>query len=366
MRIGFDASSIGRERSGIGHYSASLLQALSALYPECEFLVLSHLGHLAPRGSNLVSTQRRSFPIKEIWLQLWLPVILARRRPDLCHFTNSIAPLLPGVPYVLSVHDLSLVHHPEWHPRIRRLWMRRLMRPSILRARHILCDSKATREDLLDWLRLDESKVSVAPLGVRSIFRQTCPAEQKTAILKKYGLARPFFLYVGNIEPRKNLSLLLQAFRNLNPPGIDLVLAGKSAWLWQEIVNDVAELRTGGKAHLLGYVPDGDLPALYQSALAFVYPSKMEGFGLPVLEAMASALPVVTSRVEPLASLVGDSGWLADPNDAAEWQTSLEEAYRDDRKRAALAERARELASEYTWERTARATMVCYQKALAS
>ena len=101
MRIGFDATSIRSERSGIGHYSASLLQALSALYPKHEFLVLSHLGDLAPRGSNLVSTQRRAFPIKEIWLQLWLPVILARRRPDLCHFTNSIAPLLPGVSYVL-------------------------------------------------------------------------------------------------------------------------------------------------------------------------------------------------------------------------------------------------------------------------
>jgi glycosyltransferase involved in cell wall biosynthesis len=366
MRIGFDATSIRRERSGIGHYSASLLQALSALYPQHEFLVLSHLGGLAPRGSNLVSTQRRAFPIKEIWLQFWLPVILARRQPDLCHFTNSIAPLLPQVPYVLSVHDLSLVRHPEWHPRTRRLWMRRLMRPSILRARHILCNSKATREDLLDWLRLDESKVSVAPLGVRSIFRETRSEEQKAAVRKKYGLARPFFLYVGNIEPRKNLSLLLHAFRKLNCSGIDLVLAGKPAWLWQGIVNDLADLGAAGKAHLLGYVPDEDLPALYQSALAFVYPTRMEGFGLPVLEAMASALPVVTSRIEPLVSLVGDSGWLADPNDSVEWQESLEEAYRDDRKRAALAERARERAGEYTWERTARGTMACYEKALAS
>ena len=364
MRIGIDASPLRRYRSGVGHYAASLIEELARLYPDCEYLLLSHLTDMCIDRANLIRTQKHLFPIKEIWMQLWLPRILDRFRPDLCHFTNAIAPLRASTPYVVTIHDLSLILHPEWHPLSRRIWMRRLLRPSALRARGVLCDSEATRRDLLSWVNIDSSKVRVVPLGARSIFNQTCSEERKAAVRRKHGITKEFFLYLGNIEPRKNLPLLLKAFKKSELAEYELVLAGRRAWLWRDVLREISRLRLEARVRILDYLPEEELPALYQSARAFAYPSRMEGFGLPVLEAMASGVPVIVSRIEPLVSLVGDAGWLADPNDESEWQNALTEAARDQKRRKALAERARERAAPYTWESTARATMRFYEQVL--
>jgi alpha-1,3-rhamnosyl/mannosyltransferase len=243
--------------------------------------------------------------------------------------------------------------------------MRRILRPSVLGARGVLCDSEATRKDLLSWVRIDSSMVWVVSLGARSIFRQDCSEERKAAICRKYGISKRFFLYVGNIEPRKNIPILLGAFNGSTFDEFELVLVGRRAWLWRTVVREIRRRKMQERVRLLDYVPDEDLPALYQSAHAFVYPSRMEGFGLPVLEAMASGLPVIASRVEPIQSLVGDTGWLADPDDAREWREAMEQAAQDGRQRLALAARAKERAEPYTWERTALETAHCYGEALA-
>ena len=365
MKIGFDASSLRKNQSGVGHYTASLLSALSTEFPDQRYLVLSHLPDCVPQGINLIRTQKRAFPIKEIWMQAWVPRILARYRPDLCHFTNSIAPLRMRVPYVVTVHDLSLIRHPEWHPWTRRIWMRRLIRPAVLGAREVLCDSEATRADLRAWLNLPPDRLSVVPLGARKVFTRVCPPEERNAALQRHGLSRPYFLYLGNIEPRKNLLMLLRAFGQANLDQTELVLAGQRAWLWEEIVRSLGTLKLESRVRLLDYVPDEDLPALMQSARAFVYPSRMEGFGLPVLEAMVSGTAVVVSRIEPLTSLVADAGWIAEVDNVDQWRSALEEACRDEEKRMVLAARGRERALQYTWEATARMTMRCYERALS-
>ncbi len=365
MQIGYDASPIRRRLSGIGHYAASLLNALRAEFPDQRFQILSHRADCGLTGSNLIPTQTRSFPIKEIWMQLWLPRILARHNPDICHFTNSVAPLRMSKPYLVTVHDLSLVRHPEWHPRSRRAWMRRILRSSIARASGILCDSDETRKDLLGWLSFDSTRIWVIPLAARRAFSTVRSESEREAVRARYGLSRPFILYVGNIEPRKNLARLLEAFGRLNPSGIDLVLAGRRAWLWKDILRVAKGLENRRRVHVLNYVHEDDLPALYQSALAFAYPSLMEGFGLPVLEAMAAGIPVLASRVEPLTSLIGDAGWLVQPTDVRGWQTAMAEAAGDAEKRAVFAAWGREIASQYSWEKTARETMRCYEEILS-
>ena len=365
MRIGYDASSIRRYRSGVGHYAASLLDALRSLFPEREFLLLSHLAQTGFAGVNLLPTQRRSFPIKEIWMQLLLPRILERFRPDICHFTNSVAPLNIRVPYVVTVHDLSLIMHPEWHPWSRRIWMRNILRPSIMRASGILCDSAATMRDLSAWVGVDATRSWVVPLAAREAFFTARSQRDKDEIRQKYKLQRPFLLYVGNVEPRKNLSGLLEAFGGLNPQEVDLVLAGRRAWRSRPVLRRARELVAAGRVHMLDYVPEDDLPALYQSALAFVYPSFMEGFGLPVLEAMASGLPVIVSDVEPLKSLVSDAGWLVRPGGMQDWQAALSEATRDGDKRMILAARGKDRATLYSWEQSAMETMRCYERVLS-
>jgi glycosyltransferase involved in cell wall biosynthesis len=365
VRLAYDASSIRHYRSGIGHYTASLLDTLRIQFPWNSYLVLSHLAGVGFKGPNLIPTQRRSFPIKEIWMQLWLPRILAGTRPDLCHFTNNIAPMRAKFPYVLTVHDLSLIDHPEWHPWTRRIWMRRVMRPSVLKARTVLCASEATRQEILSWVPIDPERVQAIPLAPRSIFLTSCLGAKIAAVKARYGLNRPFILYVGNIEPRKNLPALLKAYRLLDPPDIDLVMAGRYAWLPHEFQREARNPYYHGRLHRLGYVPDEVLPALYQSALAFAYPSRMEGFGLPVLESMASGLPVLVSRIEPLMSLVNDAGWLADPEKPTEWASALDEIIRDPVKRVQMAERGKERSANYSWSQTAEATMRCYESALS-
>ncbi|HYK91821.1 MAG TPA: glycosyltransferase family 1 protein [Acidobacteriota bacterium] len=362
MQIGYDASSIRPRPSGVGYYTSSLLRELQLQYPDHRFLILSHLADLSLSGQNLVFTQRISFPIKEVWMQFWLPRILDRHRPDLCHFTNGIAPLRISMPYVVTVHDLSLIEHPEWHPRSRRLWMRRLLLPSVAGAAGVLCDSEATRQRLLQWASIDKSRTWVIPLAARESFFEARSETEKERIRARYELPRPFILYVGNIEPRKNLSRLLEAFRRLKPREVDLVLAGRCAWLWDGILREVQQTRKAARVHLLDYVREDDLPALYQSALAFAYPSLMEGFGLPVLEAMASGTPVLVSRVEPLVSLVDGAGWLVPPEKIGAWQDALAEAIEDAERRILLAAKGREKSSQYSWARTARETMSCYKE----
>ncbi len=366
MQIAYEASSIRRQASGVGYYTASLLNAFCRGFPNERILMLSHLGRSAPAGGNLIATQRHSFPVKEIWMQCWVPQIVKRYRPDICHFTNSIAPLLMNAPYVITVHDLSLIKHPEWHPPTRRLWMARIMRPSIKRSSGVLCDSEATRNDLLSWMNVDASRVWVVPLAARKSFFIPRSDRDKAAVMTRYGLAKPFLLFVGNIEPRKNLQRLLQAFRMLNPRGIDLVLAGRLAWLWEDILREAQHPANRGKVHLLDYVCEDDLPALYQSALAFVYPSLMEGFGLPPLEAMASGTPVVASDLEPLASMIGNAGWLVPPENAEAWRMTLEEVISQGDKRHFLSAAGKERAARFSWDLAARQTMKCYESALSA
>jgi len=183
-------------------------------------------------------------------------------------------------------------------------------------------------KDLLGWAKVDASSTWVVPLAARKPFFTVRSHGEKDEIRRRYRLQRPFLLYVGNIEPRKNLAGLLDAFGSLDQPGVDLVLAGRRAWRSEPVVRKARELAATGTVHMLDYVPEDDLPALYQSALALVYPSFMEGFGLPVLEAMASGLAVIVSDVEPLRSLVSDAGWLVRPGADHDLQAAISEAIR--------------------------------------
>jgi glycosyltransferase involved in cell wall biosynthesis len=298
-------------------------------------------------------------------MQLLLPEILEQLRPDLVHFTNYLAPAACRVPYVLSIHDMSLQLFPECHTWKKRLLTSRLLPLVAERARLVLAPSESTRRDVVRLLGLDPAKVRVIPYAAGPAFRPVSPDPERMERL--YGVRPPYFLYVGTLEPRKNLERLLRAFARALPalPRASLVLVGQRGWKFAATLREAARGDLHGRVVMPGYVPEEDLPTLMSGALAFVYPSLYEGFGLPVVEAMACGTPVMTSRSSSLSEIAEGAALLIDPHDEAAMADGLRALAGDEALRSDLAERGRRRAALFSWDRTGRETVAAYREALA-
>jgi glycosyltransferase involved in cell wall biosynthesis len=290
---------------------------------------------------------------------------------DVFHFLAHLdAPTrLPGH-VVVTVHDLIPLLLRERYERGRPLRyrvQRALERRVLARARLLLADSERTRLDLERLLGIDATRVRVAPLGVSARFRPAAAAET-AALRARHGLAHPYLLYVGGIDPRKNVPVLLEAYGRLRatqPEAPDLVLAGDMEHdpHLPALHAQAQRLKLGEAFRVLGFAQDEELPALLAGALAFVFPSSYEGFGLPPLEAMACGTPVVATSAGSLPEVLGDAALLAPPDDTDGLAAALARITGDEALRATLRARGLERAAGYSWERTARATLAAYREA---
>jgi glycosyltransferase involved in cell wall biosynthesis len=287
---------------------------------------------------------------------------------DVFHGLNYLLPAHHGqAARLVTVHDLSLLTHPEWHPLIRTRLMGWPLPRTIARAHHIITDCEAVRVELIERLRVPPERVSAVPLAPSREFRVP-PPEVIEAVVHRYRLsAGEYILFAGALEPRKNLARLVQAMELLRarrrnvPP---LVLVGPSGWRNAEIVT---RIRTAGSWLMpLGTVPRSDLVALMSGASVLAYPSLSEGFGLPVLEAMACGTAVVAARIGPIVEIAGDAALLVDPNEAEDIAEGLRRVLEDSQLRADLAKRGPAQAAKFSWERTAVGTLGAYAKALES
>jgi glycosyltransferase involved in cell wall biosynthesis len=294
-------------------------------------------------------------------MQLVLPGILRELRPDLVHFTNYLAPLASRVPYVVSFHDMTLSLFPEHHTLKKRLLTSSLLPVVARRARLILTPSNSTRRDVVRLLGVPDQRVRVIPYAAAPSFRRAGEGAERLAA--RFGVEPPYFLYVGTLEPRKNLVRALRAFARALPAlgAHRFVLVGERGWKYGEILRESARPELAGRVLFLGYVAEELLPLLYTHATALVYPSLYEGFGLPVVEAMACATPVLTSRSSSLAEIAGSAALLVDPGDELELASGLRALAQDAALRSALAERGPSRASTFSWERTGRETAAAYQ-----
>ncbi len=364
MIVGYDATTISGELSGVGYYTARLLASLAngaASGVVDRLIVLSNRELDLPAGPRVQVPAGARFPVRSLWMQLVLPRLLRRLRPDVVHYTNYLAPVWSGVPYVVSVHDMSVSLMPQFHTLKKRLLTSRLVPIVARRAARVLTPSESTRRDVVRLLGLDPGRVLVIPYAPAPVFRPTPP---DPARLQALGLRQPYFLYVGTLEPRKNLVRALGAFARAAGalPDHRFVLVGQRGWKYDEIVREAARPDLAGRVTLAGYVPEVDLPTLYAHATAFVYPSLYEGFGLPVMEAMASGVPVLTSRSSSLTEIAEGAALLVDPLDEAELADALVALATDEGLRASLRAKGLERASGYTWERTARETAQAYRE----
>jgi glycosyltransferase involved in cell wall biosynthesis len=366
--IGVDATPLLGERSGVGNYSARLLAAQLETEPEQEFLLYSNrlLENLEPalaRAQKIPGYFPRS---RWLWMQMTLPKIIRQTNPDICHFTNALAPLWLNRPYVLSIHDATLFLYGRYHPRTRLLAIRLMLPLVVRRAAAIITVSHSARQDLQRILKIPEEKIHVVYEAAPKHFQQVTNPTELSRIQKKYNLPEQFLLYVGTLEPRKNLTRLVRALGRLKAQGQPqkLVMAGPWGWSMDDFQQQIEELDLKESVQLLGYVPEEDLPGLYSLATIFVFPSLYEGFGLPPLEAMACGTPVLSSKNSSLAEICGDAAYLVDPRNEESLVEGLQRLLTDEPLRETLKESGSKRAAEFSWERAAKETTAVYNKVI--
>jgi glycosyltransferase involved in cell wall biosynthesis len=359
--------------AGLSGYIRQLLAHLPAAAPDLRLTAFVPGG--TPATGNGLQLRANthwdtSRPLQRIlWEQLVLPELVRRNRLDLLHATVNVTPVVSACPTVVTVHDLSFVHYPEAFPPLQRLYLRTQVLRSLRAARRIIAVSAATKEDVTRLAGLPDARVDVVPNGVDLAFCPAPPAEVE-AFRGRRGLPPRYILHLGTLEPRKNLVRLVQAFDQVRAAAgaamadLKLVLAGGKGWDYANIFQEVSRLGLEADVVFAGYVADEELPWWYRAAAVFAYPSLMEGFGLPVAEAMACGVPVVTANVSALPEVAGDAALLIDPTSVDQLAGALLAVLGDVELARELSLRGRQRAAGYRWERTAQETAAVYRRCL--
>jgi len=367
MRIAINALAMRRELYGVANYIRSLIQALSRVDSENEYLVIvpsesaCHVQGLSERFYVEVGPGDPKRRI--VWEQTVLPWKLKQNGIDVYHGPAFAAPLLKTCRQVVTVHDTTFRLTPKEHALRRRLYLGLMVPAMVRRCDRMIAVSNSTKADVLDLEGAREEKIEVVPLGVDERFAPMHCKKQLENVRKKYGLPDRFILFVGVIEPRKNLERLVEAYVASSVyHEFGLVLAGSLGWGYSNLLDKVNRVGIKERIHMPGYVADADLPTLYSAASAFVYPSLYEGFGLPVLEAMACGTPVITSCVSSLPEVAGRAAVLIDPQNTSEIASALCRVLSDRTFAGELSALGRERAKLFNWEQTARESLAVYER----
>jgi glycosyltransferase involved in cell wall biosynthesis len=359
--------------AGVNNYARRLLAALGAVAlageTACRFTAFVHTPQFAPAGVEIAASR---LPLERpeariAWEQTLLPWELTRRRADLVHGLVNVLPLGTRVPGVVTVHDLSFVRTPQMLPPLKRAYLTRLCAASVARARAVIAVSGQTADDVVRCFGAPPAKVHVVHNGVGPEFTPGEP-QRIARFRREKGLPAQFVLYLGTLEPRKNLELLLRAFARwrgiAGAPAADvkLVLAGGKGWYYDTIFAQAGALGLADAVLFPGFVPPAELPDWYRAAAAFVYPSLFEGFGLPVLEAMACGAPVICSQVPSLLEVAGNAALAVPPTDEDAWAHALHLLYEQPALAADLSRRGLQQAAQFSWRHSAQRTIQVYNE----
>lgn len=372
MRIGIDGTPI-INRSGTGYYAQKLIEFLGRADSENEYHLFCPRGYerYLERPGMFDYPNLRIFEISPTsqaghlaWKQFVLPRLLEKHHIDVIHYPSFIASLRTDTPSVLTVHDLCFSLFPETFSRLRRRYYQYIIPKSIGHCDSVIADSQSTKDDLLKHIQTIKGTVETVHLGVDPVvFFPVGQEGERNRVRKKYHLPDQFLLYVGTLEPRKNIPRLIRAFAyGIVAKGLPhhLVVAGRKGWLFDEIFREVRLLNLSEKVNFPGFVRQGDLAALYSLASAFVYPSLYEGFGLPCLEAMSCGTPVMVSDRSSLPEIVGECAVTVDPLSVDSIADALHRICLDADLHRRLSEQGVRRASHFSWLSTARKTLDVY------
>jgi anaerobic magnesium-protoporphyrin IX monomethyl ester cyclase len=366
MRIAFDGTALRPRRTGVGYYSEHLLHHLAGQTMDDELTVISNrpLETDSPLPAPVrVLTAPRRVP-RMVWMQLRAPAALKAIGAEVAHFTNGMVPLLTSVPTVVTIHDVSLRLYPRHHPPRRVLLNGPLVDLAARFADAIITVSASAKRDIVGLYKVDPGRVHVVHEAAAPSFRPVTDAKTLERVRRRYGLAERTILYVGTIEPRKNLPALVDAFAQRRRSGeLDhqLVCVGPYGWKSRRLDDLIARSGAAEAVNFTGYVPFEDLPALYTLAEMFVYPSMYEGFGLPVVEAMACGVPVITGRAAALAEVGGDAVEHVERLESGALGDALVALAHDDARRARMSASGLARAQTFSWDRAAGESLDIYR-----
>jgi glycosyltransferase involved in cell wall biosynthesis len=376
-RIGINAQLLTFSRTyrnaGTSSYIYQLLQHLPAVPSPHRYIVFTNAASTELRAGSdphfhlvrsRLATERPERRI--LWEQLSLPALIARQRLDLVHGTLNVLPLARRTAGIVTIHDVSFLRYPDRFLPAKRRYLTTMTRLSARGARFVVASSENTRRDVIHLMGVPAERVRVVALGVEDRLREPIDPEALARFRAEKDLPTHFYLYIGTLEPRKNLVRLVEAYAEARKAGVDwpLVLAGGKGWLYEEIFSRIQALGLDAHVRVPGYVLYEDLPLWYNAASAFIYPSLYEGFGLPVAEAMASGCPVITTTAASLPEVAGDAAILVEGEDTGELRDALIRLAGDELLRADLARRGRERAARFDWRHTATQMVALYSEAL--
>ncbi|MCF8106548.1 MAG: glycosyltransferase family 4 protein [Desulfohalobiaceae bacterium] len=388
MNVLLNLESLAPPLTGVGRYSLEILRGVTESKEVSRVYSFVHYHWVDPSdfvvtnsSQTLVAGKRKFQAVKDIIKKIPYAFQLKNNLDDLffyrqskklknClyHETNYVCRPFPG-PKVVTVHDLSHIHYPEYHPRDRVEWLNRGLRKTLENAEQIITVSRYIKDELVAMMRLDPQRVKHIPLGVNPEYRVRTGSEA-LPVLEKYNIHNlRYVLVVGTLEPRKNLQGLLEAYSRLTAEmrrEHPLVIVGARGWRRSHFQPQMAALASRGEVLPLGYVPESDLPFIYAGAHGLAFPSIYEGFGLPPLEAMACGVPVLAGRSSSIPEVVGDAALLADPRDPDRLGQGLHRLLTDSEFRRQAASQGPIRARGFTWERCLQETLQVYARALES
>lgn len=366
VRVILNDRCLRNAQTGVGRYVTELLAALPKVDPGIDVLAF-YRTYIAPGNSQApgAAAQARAggSPRRSPeWLrrllqggyELAFEATGTLRKYHLYHEPNHIPGPWNG-PVVTTVHDLSVLRYPDWHPADRVGWYERELTASLPRSVHFITVSEFTRREMTDLLGISTDRITAIPLGARAAFVPR-PADSVRAWLAEHKLPAEYLLFVGTMEPRKNVPGLLAAYAGLSEVQrrrFPLLIAGAGGWGMQPLEEEIEATGLTSQVRLLGYVPDDDLCWLYAGARALVWPTFYEGFGLPPLECMAAGTPVITSNVASLPEVVGDAGLLVDARDLDGFTEAMRQIIEDDKLARELSQRGLARSEAFSWERCA-------------
>jgi glycosyltransferase involved in cell wall biosynthesis len=365
LRIGINGRSMFRNMTGVQRYTHEITHALLRQRPaDVSYQVFA--GREARSAGTGLPLDTSFFPSDSpvrglLWEQSLLKRMVKKAGIDVLFNPGNVAPLGPPVPSVITIHDLAFLLFPQYFSRAFRLYYRSAVPRMASEAAAIITDSQSSRLALEELLRIPSHKINVIPLGVSAEFRRRISREEIERVRSRYGLPEKFFLSLSSLEPRKNLHTVLAAYRLLPEDVVrdhKLVVVGAGNRVFADAgLSAAVSAMKPGTVILPGYVPSEDLPAIYRLSIALVFPSLYEGFGLPVLEAMAASTPVITSNRSSLPEVAGTAAVLVDPESREELAAAMELIATDSGTRNLLIERGKKRASGFTWEKSADLTL---------